>query len=273
MTCRVRSREVGPFPGRARVSVMAGILALSDQNVKSSRTAVAGGPVPDARPARRGLTCLTKASYHPTRARAAHDPAMSEPVARLRLSTVPARPHPAPKGSARPVGTPLTALGGFADARGASAAGLPPARTWLVVVELEDEAGRVGVGTAGFGNPAAIEVVRQLEPLVVGSSPDEVARIVGGDVPLDAEHRPARRRPPRDQRSRHRALGPARASSSACRSTTLLGGRMRPSLQLYASWLYATRRPRRAGRRGPLLGGAGVHRRQAAPPVRAARRP
>ena len=31
--------------------------------------------------------------------------------------------------------------------------GSQPARTWLVVVELEDGDGRIGVGTAGFGNP------------------------------------------------------------------------------------------------------------------------
>ncbi len=163
---------------------------------------------------------------------------MSEPVARLSLSTVPARPHPAPKGSARPVGTPLTALGGVADGRGASAAGLPPARTWLVVVELEDEAGRVGVGTAGFGNPAAIEVVRQLEPLVVGSSPGEVART------WEAMYRSTLNIGRRGVvlhaiSAVDIALWDLLGRQLGVPVSTLLGGRMRPSLQLYASWLYA----------------------------------
>ena len=102
---------------------------------------------------------------------------MTAPVTRMRISTVAARPGLAPKGTGRPVGTPLTVLEGLADARGASSAGLPPARTWLVVVELEDADGVVGVGTAGFGNPAAIEILLQLEPLVVGRAPSEVAHV------------------------------------------------------------------------------------------------
>ena len=102
---------------------------------------------------------------------------MTPPVARMRVSTVAPRASPAPKGLGRPVGTPLTVLEGVADARGASSAGLPPARTWLVVVELEDADGVVGVGTAGFGNPATIEVLHQLEPLVVGRAPSEVGHV------------------------------------------------------------------------------------------------
>jgi L-alanine-DL-glutamate epimerase-like enolase superfamily enzyme len=68
-------------------------------------------------------------------------------------------------------------LEGFVDPRGTTAAGLEPGRTWLVVVELEDEEGRTGAGTAGFGNPATVELLRQLEPLVMGSAPSEVARV------------------------------------------------------------------------------------------------
>ena len=82
---------------------------------------------------------------------------MTAPFTDIRISTVAPRPGPAPKGRGRPVGTPLTVLEGPADTRGASSAGLPPARTWLVVVELEDTDGVIGVGTAGFGNPAAID--------------------------------------------------------------------------------------------------------------------
>ena len=102
---------------------------------------------------------------------------MTAPVSRVSVSTVAARQRPAPKGEGRPVGTPLTVLEGFVEARGTSSAGLAPGRTWLVAVELEDENGLVGVGTAGFGHPATVELLRQLEPLVVGRAPSEVAHI------------------------------------------------------------------------------------------------
>ena len=36
------------------------------------------------------------------------------------------------------------------------------------MVELEDADGLTGVGTAGFGNPATVELIHQLEPLVTG---------------------------------------------------------------------------------------------------------
>ena len=96
------------------------------------------------------------------------DTDMTPSVVTMRVSTVAPRPRPAPKGVGRPVGTPLTALEGLTDPRGSTTAGLEPGRTWLVVVELEDDDGLVGVGTAGFGNPATVELLGQLEPLVVG---------------------------------------------------------------------------------------------------------
>ncbi len=73
--------------------------------------------------------------------------------------------------------------------------------------------GVTGVGTAGFGNPASVEILRQLEPLVVGRSPSEVAARLGVDVPGDSEHRAARRRDALDQCRRHRALGPVREAA------------------------------------------------------------
>jgi L-alanine-DL-glutamate epimerase-like enolase superfamily enzyme len=164
---------------------------------------------------------------------------VSARVAQVRVSTVAARPEPAPKGRGRVVGTPLTALPGFADARGASAAGLQPARTWLVVVELEDDDGLVGVGTAGFGNPAAVELVRQLEPHVTGRSPDEVAQIwermyrstlnIGRrGVVLHAIS------------AIDIALWDLLAKQLGVPVYVLLGGKVRPALPAYASWLYAT---------------------------------
>jgi len=164
---------------------------------------------------------------------------MTAAVARMQVSTVAPRPRPAPKGVGRPVGTPLTVLEGLSDPRGTSTAGLAPGSTWLVVVELEDENGLVGAGTAGFGNPAAVEVLRQLEPLVVGSSPSEVGRvwetmyratlnigrrgvvlhaIAGVDI----------------------ALWDLFGRQLGVPVYELLGGKMRPSLPAYASWLYAT---------------------------------
>ncbi len=164
---------------------------------------------------------------------------MTAPVTQLSISTVAPRPQPAAKGLGRPVGTPLTVLEGVADARGASSAGLPPARTWLVVVELEDADGVVGVGTAGFGNPAAVELVRQLEPLVVGRPPSEVAHI------WESMYR-ATLNVGRRGVALHAisgidiALWDLLGKQLGVPIYELLGGRVRPSLPAYASWLYAT---------------------------------
>ena len=164
---------------------------------------------------------------------------MSAPVAQLRVSTVAARAEPAPKGRGRPVGTPLTALPGFADARGASAAGLQPARTWLVIVELEDADGVVGIGTAGFGNPAAVELVRQLEPHVTGRAPDEVAHI--WELMYRSTLNIGRRGVVLHAISAiDIALWDLLAKQLGVPVYVLLGGRVRSALPVYASWLYAT---------------------------------
>jgi L-rhamnonate dehydratase len=164
---------------------------------------------------------------------------MTAPVAHLRVSTVAPRARPAPKGRGRPVGTPLTALEGFVDPRGASTAGLAPGRTWLVVVELEDEEGLTGVGTAGFGNPAAVELVRQLEPLVVGSAPSEVGRL--WETMYRATLNVGRRGVVMHAISAlDIALWDLHGKQLGVPVYELLGGRLRPSLPAYASWLYAT---------------------------------
>jgi len=155
------------------------------------------------------------------------------------VSTVAPRPHPAPKGEGRPVGTPLTVLEGVLDVRGASAAGLPPARTWLVVVELEDVDGVVGVGTAGFGNPAAIEVLRQLEPFVVGRAPSEVAHV--WESMYRATLNVGRRGLVLHAISAiDIALWDLFGKQLGVPVYELLGGKLRASLPAYASWLYAT---------------------------------
>ncbi len=163
---------------------------------------------------------------------------MSAPVARVRVSTVSPRRATAPKGRGRPVGTPLTSVEGFVDPRGASAAGLQPARTWLVVVELEDAEGRVGIGTAGFGNPAAVEIVRQLEPLVTGRAPAEVGHV--WELMYRSTLNIGRRGVVLHAISAvDIALWDLLGKLLGVPVYSLLGGPLRPSLPAYASWLYA----------------------------------
>ena len=148
--------------------------------------------------------------------------------------------RPASKGDGRPVGTPLTVLGGAGDPRGTTSAGLAPGRTWLVVVELVDEDGLTGhrhrgvrqSGDGGASRPAraARDGLRSLR----GG-----ARL-GVDVPGDAQHRAPRRRAPcRSARSTSRS-GTCSGSSWASPSTSCSAARSAPSLPAYASWLYAT---------------------------------
>ncbi len=164
---------------------------------------------------------------------------MTAPVVGMRVSTVAPRSRPASKGVGRSVGTPLTFLEGVVDARGASSAGLPPARTWLVVVELEDAQGVVGVGTAGFGHPAAVEVLRELEPLVVGRSPTEIGHV--WETMYRATLNVGRRGVVLHAISAvDIALWDLLGRRLGVPVYELLGGAMRPSLTAYASWLYAT---------------------------------
>ena len=164
---------------------------------------------------------------------------MTPSVVTMRVSTVARRPRPAPKGVGRPVGTPLTVLEGLTDPRGSTTAGLEPGWTWLVVVELEDENGLVGNGTAGFGNPATIELLGQLEPLVVGRAPSEVGRV--WEAMYRATLNIGRRGVVLHAISAvDIALWDLFGKQLGVPVYELLGGRMRPSLPAYASWLYAT---------------------------------
>ena len=164
---------------------------------------------------------------------------MTSPVARMRVSTVAPRSRPAPKGVGRPVGTPLTVLGGAGDPRGTSSAGLAPGRTWLVVVELVDEEGVTGIGTAGFGNPATLELLDQLEPLVVGAAPSEVGRV--WESMYRATLNIGRRGVVLHAISAvDIALWDLFGKQLGVPVYELLGGKVRASLPAYASWLYAT---------------------------------
>jgi L-rhamnonate dehydratase len=164
---------------------------------------------------------------------------MTAPVVRMQVSTVSPRPRPGPKGHGRPVGTPLTVLESFVDPRGTSTAGLAPGRTWLVVVELEDANGLTGVGTAGFGNPAAVELLHQLEPLVTGCAPSEVGRV--WETMYRATLNIGRRGVVLHAISAvDIALWDLFGKQLGVPIYELLGGKLRPSMPAYASWLYAT---------------------------------
>jgi L-rhamnonate dehydratase len=164
---------------------------------------------------------------------------MTAPVVRMRLSTVAPRPRPASKGRGRPVGTPLTVLEGTVDPRGTTTAGLAPGRTWLVVVELVDEHGLTGVGTAGFGHPATVELLDQLEPLITGCAPSEVARV--WESMYRATLNIGRRGIVLHAISAvDIALWDLFGKQLGVPVYELLGGKLRRSLPAYASWLYAT---------------------------------
>src|SRR5260221_5961611 len=78
----------------------------------------------------------------------------------------------------RPLIAPLTRLQGAETLlRGETMAGLTPASTWAVVVRVVDRDGRTGVGTAGPGHPAAVAVVTELTPLVIGREPTDVEHL------------------------------------------------------------------------------------------------
>ena len=164
---------------------------------------------------------------------------MTAPVVRMEVSTVAARARPASKGTGRPVGTPLTVLEGAEDPRGTTTAGLAPGRTWLVVVELVDGDGLTGVGTAGFGNPATVELLDQLAPLVTGSAPSEVGRV--WESMYRATLNVGRRGVVLHAVSAvDIALWDLLGKQLGVPLHELLGGKVRPSLPAYASWLYAT---------------------------------
>src|SRR5260221_374875 len=50
-------------------------------------------------------------------------------------------------------------------------------RSRPVVVRVVDRDGRTGVGTAGLGHPAAVAVVTELTPLVIGREPTDVEHL------------------------------------------------------------------------------------------------
>ena len=161
-------------------------------------------------------------------------------ITTITVDTVAARAAPPAKGVGRPLITPVTAL---ADAggllRGASTAGLTPASTWAVVVQAADADGRVGVGTAGIGHPAAAAVARELASIVTGREPTDV------ELLWEALYRSTlnvgRRGVVLQAISAiDIAVWDLLAKQLSQPLYNLLGGRVRDSLPAYASWLYAT---------------------------------
>ena len=75
----------------------------------------------------------------------------------------------------------------------------------------------------------------------------------------------------RDQRRRHRALGPASGKQLGVPVYELLGGKLRTLAAGVRELAVRDRGPRCAGRRGRRVGGAGLHGGEAAPAVRPAR--
>ena len=161
-------------------------------------------------------------------------------IARVLVDTVAARRSPAQKGTGRPLVTPLTRLEGADDLlRGETTAGLTPASTWAVVVRVEDGEGRRGVGTAGLGHPGAALAARELAPLVVGREPTDVELL--WETMYRATLNVGRRGIVLQAISGiDIAVWDLLGKQLAQPLYNLLGGRVRPSLPAYASWLYAT---------------------------------
>jgi L-rhamnonate dehydratase len=162
------------------------------------------------------------------------------PISRVRVDTVAARQSPARKGSGRPLITPVTRLEGANRLlRGETTAGLTPASTWAVVVRVEDEDGRVGVGTAGLGHPSTVAAVEQLAPLVVGREPTDVELL--WETLYRSTLNVGRRGVVLHAISAlDIAVWDLLGKALGQPVFNLLGGRVRSSIPAYASWLYAT---------------------------------
>jgi L-rhamnonate dehydratase len=160
--------------------------------------------------------------------------------ARIKTVTVSAlgRPGtPPPKGIGRECITPLSGLD-ISDAEMRS--GLPPQQVWTVLVTIADEDGNIGVGSAGFGTRVAFDaVVEYFGPMLVGRNPFDVEKhwqrmylstlnfgrkgaVVSAISAVDI------------------ALWDLLGKILNVPVYSLLGGRTKPAIPVYASRLYAT---------------------------------
>jgi L-rhamnonate dehydratase len=161
-------------------------------------------------------------------------------IAEVLVDTVAARRAPGPKGIGRPLVTPLSGLEQSEGLlRGESTAGLPPASTWAVVVRVRDQDGRVGVGTAGIGHPAAAAVVKELRGLVLGREPTDVELL--WETLYRSTLNVGRRGVVLQAISAiDIAVWDLLGQQLGQPLYNVLGGRVRESIPAYASWLYAT---------------------------------
>jgi L-alanine-DL-glutamate epimerase-like enolase superfamily enzyme len=162
-------------------------------------------------------------------------------IAAVRVRVVPTQPLPTPKGAGRPCITPVTGLHGSDDLlRGESTSGLTPGGTTAaVVVQVEDADGRVGTGTAGTGHLACVPVVEQLAGFVVDRDPTDVELL--WETMYRATINVGRRGIVLHAISAiDIAVWDLLGKQLELPLHDLLGGRVRPSIPAYASWLYAT---------------------------------
>jgi L-alanine-DL-glutamate epimerase-like enolase superfamily enzyme len=162
------------------------------------------------------------------------------PIVELTVATVAARRNPRRKGVGRPLITPLTRLEGAAGLlRGESAAGLTPAATWAVVVRVRDADGERGCGSAGLGHPGCVAVLEQLRPLVLGREPVDVELLF--ETLYRATLNVGRRGLVLQAISAvDIAVWDLLGRRLGLPLHDLLGGRVRPAVPAYASWLYAS---------------------------------
>ena len=194
---------------------------------------------------------------------------MTAQVTHLRLSTVAPSPAPAPKGIGRPCGTPITTLGGVVDA---ARRVVRRAHSRAHLARRRRARGRRRRHRSRDGrvrqprhdrDPAPARAPRD-RPLTVRGR----ARL-GIPLPRHPERWPPRRRAACDQRHRHRALGSLR---QAARRSRLRAPRRQDALVVdrVRELALRDRGSRCARERGCRMDGAGLQRRQAAPPERAA---
>ncbi|WP_283134715.1 enolase C-terminal domain-like protein [Rhizohabitans arisaemae] len=164
-------------------------------------------------------------------------------VERVETIEIPPPGTPPAKGKGRPIITPVTHLWpeetGPGD-RGESLAGLPPSKTWAVVVRVWDADGRCGVGTVGFGTRAAVAVIEDLlAPIVVGGRPCDVElhweRMYRGTLNIGRKGLVLEAISAVDI-----ALWDLLGHQLGRPVYDLLGGRTRERIPVYASRLYAT---------------------------------
>jgi L-lyxonate dehydratase len=166
---------------------------------------------------------------------------MTAPITAIRTYVVPSRDTPPPaKGIGRPVITPVTELSrGDEYLRGPSTSGLTPGPTLMVVVVVEDGEGRSGVGTAGFGHIATVGVIEQLARIALGCAPTDVewlwAMMYRSTVNVGRRGVVLHAISAIDI-----AVWDLLARQLEQPLYNLLGGRVRPAIDAYASRLYAT---------------------------------